>query len=180
MFSVFDGPKQSEPTTYPSDFLQLTLLDPEPYGVLEASSVARAMRSFYTKSIVVDNKRPELLDHSSIQSLAHIYNKWTPFVKSCPVSEWNSLCPIMNLCGKCFRPCFRLGGTEFCMGSYCAVEMLYANTKCCGMEYRCRGCFEITGDPTVLSCGRSSCISFLICIYRITSAYGFVFKWNYI
>ena len=180
MFSVFDGPKQSEPGTYPCDFLQLTLLDPEPYGVLEAATMARTLRSFYSKKSVVDNKLPELLEHSSIQSLEHVYNMWTPFVRSCPVSEWSSLEPIMNLCEKCFRPCFRMNGSKFCMGDYCGVEMMYATTMCCGMEYRCRGCFEITEDSTVLSCGNSSCISFLVCIYRITSAYGFVFKWNYI
>ena len=186
LFDALDKPKQREHTSYPAHFLQLELLDPQPYGVVEARHLARIVRTFYIRRMgrcvddeIIVSSHPELIDNTSQFALSQVYQYWSRIAKSCPVAEWCDMDTMMNLCVQCFRPCFRLGGTEFCMGSYCAADMLFANMMQCGMDVRCRGCFAPTGDCSILCCGKAECITYLICIYRITSAYGNIFKWNY-
>ena len=185
LFDALDKPQQRNHVSYPSNFLQLELLDPKAYGIVEAYHLGKVVRRFYISAcnneqdINAISSHPELVNSTSRYALMRVYECWSRSARSCPIPDWRGMDTMMNLCSKCFRPCFRLGGTEFCMGSYCAADMLYANMMQCGMDVRCRGCFKPTGDCSVLCCGKAECITYLICIYRVTSAYGNIFKWNY-
>ena len=178
MFDVFDKPGQEEQLRLPVDFVDLILLDPQPRGVMAATVIGRSLRSFYMGRVPGSTVIDTLCDQS-VDQLKLLIKEWPRCVRICPAAEWKSLCPIMSVCEKCYRRSFCLHGAKFCMGTYCAVEHAFLSGLRCGLGRRCQSCFCMTEDSSGLCCGKAQCVVFFLCLYKITTAYGYVFRWKY-
>ena len=143
-------------------------------------SIHICLNSYYLQSEILSNHEmlgSETLTSGTAMPIELLADDWPLHIHRCPLSDWSGLTLLSKLCIHCYKDSFHFDDERLCMGVYCLTDRMFSSRGEAGIFFRCRCCYAVIGSEGYLSCGDPACVLYFLRIYRITTAYGSVFRW---